>query len=207
MRSRPVPLEKRVFVHRAYRSWRAQRGDLHVAGQLSAARDQPAGTPERFVHATPSSQDYRDPTVQARSLGQSPRAAQSSASSGLSRFELREFGFPLFNSREINSVRPPPGGYGVEVVRSRLGRFGKYEVYRSASCVAPKATEIQNRFASMKRRVPAKAIKPGRFQRRCLYQRCCRIVWATTAALHRCLSSALLLKAARGCDTAGWSWH
>ncbi|HEX3988376.1 MAG TPA: transposase [Verrucomicrobiae bacterium] len=32
-----APGKKEFFVHSAFRSWRTQRGDLHLAGQLPAA--------------------------------------------------------------------------------------------------------------------------------------------------------------------------
>jgi hypothetical protein len=42
--------KKEFFVHRASRSRGTERGDLHLAGQLSAARDQSLRVSEGYVH-------------------------------------------------------------------------------------------------------------------------------------------------------------
>jgi hypothetical protein len=51
-------------------SWRTQRGNLYVAGQLPAARRQPFRLPEGFVHAVASGQNHGDRTVHAASMGE-----------------------------------------------------------------------------------------------------------------------------------------
>ena len=51
------------------RSWGTQRRDLHVAGQLSAARHQPVRLSERFVYPFARRQNYSDQAVHASDVG------------------------------------------------------------------------------------------------------------------------------------------
>ena len=72
--------KKELVVRRASRSWGTQRGDLHVAGQLPAARDQPIRLSEGFVHPFARSQDHRNQIVHASGLDQSYGQTESGCS-------------------------------------------------------------------------------------------------------------------------------
>jgi hypothetical protein len=70
-----------AYVHWASGGWRTERGDLHLAGQLSAARNQSVRLPEGFVHPVACIQDYRDTAVHALAVGQG--ATRWTGASGL----------------------------------------------------------------------------------------------------------------------------
>jgi hypothetical protein len=57
-----------------------ERGDLHLAGQLSAARDQSFRVSEGFVHPPASRQGHRDQRVHSSRMGQSQSETSRSGS-------------------------------------------------------------------------------------------------------------------------------